>query len=445
MGYTVVLHEIHIISSLFGCPLISPLLSSVDSPRLYNDAIPPHSSHVHRLTMTKEAKINKLLDDTSKHIEFHGFLTNHMKHAVIALHGLGADADYIEKYCSSYAKETYGFGLEPAKGSDVDVNEDNWQAYLGKHEQFEALCRFFTRRADELGLDEMLRFYVPSLLAGCVGSLFHGAIHLGWAIGAGHHGMIIEGVAYLAFSFVSCYPERVVDTGADKGDNKEVLESFLQICGDWNASTDEHEHWLEEIGEKLSPSSGFQPFLEHTGAQLRIAQVLEEGHPIIDTVPAWLETMYLKEMWKQLYKTVTLLFLTKPGSFIVLHLLTCLYGVRCIAGKLTVSNQRIAIRCYWKAMLATLFALKSFPTEKQLSDLNAVHSEAVDEAESEDVRKDWSLLFEKAIVDKEEHNAKLVFVMHMIWKEYGHLSLYREAARHFTSTPVIGGSRTSSK
>eukprot|EP00171_Calliarthron_tuberculosum_P017380 IDg17380t1 len=38
-------------------------------------------------------------------------------------------------------------------------------------------------------------------------------------------------------------------------------------------------------------------------------------------------------------------------------------------------------------------------------------------------------------MDSEEHNAKLVFVMHRAWEEFGHRSLFREAARHFTNTP----------
>jgi hypothetical protein len=41
---------------------------------------------------------HKLLSDRSFHIEFGGFLTNHVKHAVVALEGLGASAELIQRY-----------------------------------------------------------------------------------------------------------------------------------------------------------------------------------------------------------------------------------------------------------------------------------------------------------------------------------------------------------
>jgi hypothetical protein len=39
-----------------------------------------------------------LLNDRQYHIEFNYFLTNHAKHAVVALHGLKRPADVIQTY-----------------------------------------------------------------------------------------------------------------------------------------------------------------------------------------------------------------------------------------------------------------------------------------------------------------------------------------------------------
>ena len=39
-----------------------------------------------------------LLADETYHIEFQGYLSNHAKHAVVALHGLQAPPDLIQKY-----------------------------------------------------------------------------------------------------------------------------------------------------------------------------------------------------------------------------------------------------------------------------------------------------------------------------------------------------------
>jgi hypothetical protein len=39
-----------------------------------------------------------LLNNRKFHIEYHGFLTNHAKHAVVALQRLDAGPDTIQKY-----------------------------------------------------------------------------------------------------------------------------------------------------------------------------------------------------------------------------------------------------------------------------------------------------------------------------------------------------------
>jgi hypothetical protein len=77
---------------------------------------------------TEQEKVSKvvktLLDDASYHIEFNVFLSNHVKHAVVALHGLGASAQRIQEYYDSYAKcTTYGYGLEPARPSEHTITQ----------------------------------------------------------------------------------------------------------------------------------------------------------------------------------------------------------------------------------------------------------------------------------------------------------------------------------
>src|SRR2546429_3225499 len=69
-------------------------------------------------TIARSSSIDRLLDDRTYHIEFNGHLTNHAKHAVVALAGLGASPEKIEAYYACYARLTpYGFGLEAPKPS----------------------------------------------------------------------------------------------------------------------------------------------------------------------------------------------------------------------------------------------------------------------------------------------------------------------------------------
>ncbi|TYB57642.1 hypothetical protein FXF51_39805 [Nonomuraea sp. PA05] len=67
----------------------------------------------------REEVIDELLNDRTYHIEFNGHLTNHAKHAVVAL------AAGIRAYYDAYAKLTsYGSGLEAPK-PDQHVTEAN--------------------------------------------------------------------------------------------------------------------------------------------------------------------------------------------------------------------------------------------------------------------------------------------------------------------------------
>ena len=390
--------------------------------------------------MTKHNdRVAQMLDDQSFHIEFNGFLSNHAKHAVIALNGLGASAQDIEEYRDEYARTTYGVGLEPPKESNVDITEDNWRDFLGKHEQFTSLCRFFEERVENLGLEQTLQVYVPELLPGCVGSLLHGTIHLGWALDAGHKRMTIEGLAYLAFSYVSCYPERTFPESETLAGDRTVLESLLRIAGEWDSPKQTLLTWVDDTvnSKRLSVAAGFQPMLEHTGAQLHIARVLAEGHPLIHATPTWTDSSELGFVWEQLYYGVMLLYLSEPGDFVLLHLITSLHAVEQIARHLPAEQQALAIKCYWTAMLGVLFSLKAFPTKETLEDLHSHYANAIDAAGSPAIVEDWERNTERALQDREEHNPKLVYVLRKLWSRFGHRSIFRAAAGHFTVTPVV--------
>jgi len=177
--------------------------------------------------------------------------------------------------------------------------------------------------------------------------------------------------------------------------------------------------------------------LEHTGAQLHIARVLAEGHPLIHSTPFWLESSDPEEVWEQLYYAVMLLYLSNPGDFVLLHLVTSLHAVEQIARHLPRDEQSRAIKCYWTAMLGVLFALKAVPTKASIVALHARYAESLDAPEGTSVTENWMRTTERALQEREEHNPKLVYVLRGLWARFGHRSVYRMAAGHFTETPVI--------
>jgi hypothetical protein len=379
--------------------------------------------------------VDWLLDDRTNDIEFNGHLTNHAKHAVVALAGLGASPQRIEGYYENYAKmTTYGFGLEPPRASTNTITDDNWRDFFGQRRDFAAYCEFFDERERECGLEGLLQRYVPPLLAGWVGSFTHATIHLGWALDAGSRWMAIEGLAYLAFSYVSCHPERA---GRQANSGPRAIDSLLGTVEGWD---DEHGAFLEGIQSTITDTrseaaQGIHPELARSGLQYRISRLLAEGHPSFYGIPEWIDEQDIDVCWEQLYYTVTLVYLAAPGDFILLHLITSLYAMEKIAERLPVEQQRYALRCFWIGIFPILLSEGTPPELEALEKLHATYDNALDTPDA--AGPDWDHIVARAIDEDEEHNPKMVYVLHSLWRRTGGKSIYRIAADHFTETPEL--------
>lgn len=384
--------------------------------------------------MTDSNMIDELLDDRRYHIEFNGHLTNHAKHAVVALAGLGASPRAIKAYYDNYARLTpYGHALEAPKPSRHEVTEATWERLFGKRTSFSAYCDFFDRREQELGMDELLRRYLPPLLPGWVGSFTHATIHLGWALGANHRWMTIEGLAYMAFSYVSCNPERAA-SGHGRFTGDLAVDSLLRIAAAWDGDRDALRGWIEGVIANTASGAAarIHPELARSGLQYRIARLLGDGHPLIYELPAWIEAQDTAATWDQLYYAITLLYLTLPGDFVFLHLITSLHAMEQIAARLPANHAKDVLKCFWVGMLCIIFSRADFPAQAKLAGLHATHRDALDlEAGG------WEQIIARAVQEEEEHNPKLVYVLQRVWKRSGGCSIYRVAAAQFTTTPQL--------
>ncbi|MFD0385093.1 questin oxidase family protein [Streptomyces stramineus] len=382
--------------------------------------------------------IEQLLDDRSHHIEFNGHLSNHVKHAVVALARLGATPERIKDYYDSYATlTTYGYGLEPARPAESEITDDTWQDYLGRRD-FTALCAYFDRKERELGMDEVLRRYLPTLLPGWVGAFTHATIHLGWALDIGNRWMAIEGLAYMTFTYVSCHPERSTAPVEGPADASAV-DSLLRIAGAWDADREALGAWARAVGTvpETGPPAGIHPELARSGLQYRNARMLEEGHPLIHRTPSWIADQPVATSWEQLYYAATLLYLSRPGDFVLLHLVTSLHAMEQIAARLPEDLQRHVITCYWTGMVGVVFALADFPKRDKLQALHTAFAAAADAGGAATWAPDWQLTIARSFEEEEEHNPKLVYVMRRMWDRTGGLSVYRHAAAQFTATPAL--------
>lgn len=409
--------------------------------------------------MSDSGLVQRLLADRSYHIEFNGHLTNHAKHAVVALAGLGASEARILEYYETYAKLTpYGYGLEPPRPPGQVITDADWWERAGRRADFSAYCDFFDRRERELGMAELLRRYARPLLAGWVGSFTHATIHLGWGLAAGSRWMAVEGLAYLAFSYVSCHPERAVaaDAGPAGGPagglaGERAVDSLLRITGDWTADGAAFRRRIEDVITGLGPdvTDGLHAELVRSGLQYRIARLLGHGDPAVYQLPSWIADQAPPESWEQLYYTVTLLYLAAPGDFVLLHLITSLFAMEEIAARLPGECQREIITCFWLGMFPILLSDATVPDVARLTALHARYVHATDDTHATDVGgggnvgdsgdsgEGWASIVDRAIQEEEEHNPKLVYVLRRLWDRTGRRSIYRVAAAHFTSTPEL--------
>ena len=393
--------------------------------------------------MTTPRMIDSLLNDQRYHIEFNGHLTNHAKHAVIALAGLDASPERIQTYYDNYAKLTpYGYGLEAPKASKHTISDANWEQLRGERTSYWSYCAFFNQKETELGLDETLKRYIPRLIPGWAGAFTHATIHLGWALDANNRWMAIEGLAYMAFSYVSCHPERAT-TVQKAGSTRELaVDSLLRIAGVWEADHDALQRWVEALIAEPSSgaAAGIHPELARSGLQYRIARLLAEGHPLICEVPAWIEDQDAATSWEQLYYAVTLLYLALPGDFVLLHLITSLHAMEQIADRLPVGQRAYVVKCFWIGMLCTVFSRADFPAKTKLAALHATYEAAIDGDALPAGSQGWEQIVARAIEEAEEHNPKMVYVLRRVWQRTGRRAVYRDAAAHFTTTPELPAS-----
>lgn len=386
--------------------------------------------------MFSSSAIQDLLDDRAYHIEFNGHLSNHAKHAVVALAGLGVPAPKIQAYYNAYARmTTYGSGLEQPKASPHVVTDENWDSLFGRRKSFSAYCDFFDRRERELGLDVVLARYLPRLLPGWVGAFTHAAIHLGWALDAGSRWMAIEGLAYLAFAYVPCHPDRA-GTADGRGAGARPIASLIALAAAW-----------EDAGGTLKPAirsaitgdggADLHPELARSGLQYRIARVLGEGHPLFYRTPAWVDGWRPGTDWDDLYHAITLLYLARPGDFVLLHLVTSLYAIEQIARRLPPEQERDIVTCFWIGALGVALSGGDFPRRSKLETLDALYRDAVDDGGAAAWHGDWDRIIARAVEEEDEHNPKLVYVLQQRWAKTGGRSIYRLAAGQLTVTPGL--------
>jgi len=121
---------------------------------------------------------------------------------LISLYEMGATPQRLLDYYNYYVAR-----LEPSIPSMKFINAGNWRFYLGTHQFYNDYKEFFKSEVTRLGsLQSVVSEYVPILIEGVVGGAFHPLLTLGYGIEISDldsGDLVIDGLAYLAFSFKS--------------------------------------------------------------------------------------------------------------------------------------------------------------------------------------------------------------------------------------------------
>lgn len=393
------------------------------------------------MTDLRKVTLDRLLNDTSYDIEFNGHLSNHNKHAIIALYGLGCTSTEIKDFYENYAHCTpYGFGLESPRSSVHQINANNWKKYLGKRTSFWSYYDFFEGEIKADGIEATLQKYIPELITGWVGGLTHALIHLGWGLDVMNKCMIAEGIAYLAYTNVSCHSQKIYDGDSGFNSCETIIDSVKLIAKYWENNHGFLTPWVESIVSLNYQAEGakFHGELSRSGLQYRIAKMLTVGHPVIYAKPAWLDLHSPENLWAQMECFVTLLYLAEPADFLVLHFITSLYAMKTLSQHMPTSFERRCILEFWVGLQCILFSRGYYILPDKINTLNVLYANMYDrEAEQTNLEESWDAIIERAKLEAEEHNPKLVYVLKKFWKASGRKSIFRIAASCFTETPEL--------
>lgn len=154
-------------------------------------------------------------------------LTNHLPMALVAKAGLGAPSAELKRFADRYSLRL----AEIPEGS-VELSRSTWHLAVGKPAAYPDLLRFFSQEVEVLGIEELVRKYLPSLLSGISGAAFHGVIRLAYALDVRSTNRVSAALAYLASNAAVLAPIEQIDSTTD---SPEKLLRELSTTREWSA------------------------------------------------------------------------------------------------------------------------------------------------------------------------------------------------------------------
>jgi len=131
-------------------------------------------------------------------------LHGHIPYDLIAIYLQGATADQLNNTFAFHEKSE---GLVPAIPSTGVITEDNFAEHIGANAMnpsilYSDYVDFYRSELEKMTAEEAMLKYLPYLMDGVFGKLFHGMQTLGWGYGmTGDRDMVAQGLAWMSTAF----------------------------------------------------------------------------------------------------------------------------------------------------------------------------------------------------------------------------------------------------
>lgn len=316
-------------------------------------------------------------------VEFGHALANHLPMLLVILGRLGASDQRLERYFESYRDINQ---LRPPPPAVAAITAADWAAHLGDREREADYRAFFAAELRRLGVRDLERTYLPTLLPGICASALHALMRLGYGHLAGDPPEIALALAYWATTFLPLAPA----TGAIPltAEPAEVLgrlsrrRELLLV----QPKCDLLWHAMRDVGR----------------------------HPGFAPVVDWLA---IDDATLPRCAGAALALFAAAGDFCSLHVLTGAHWVRLLPA--ADADRPTLLRYFWQG-IAAAYPKMGMPAAASPDAMAALRVAAC---------PDWPEIAAAAVASDDEHDPSLVFSAMQEEAAYGDPAYRRVAAR----------------
>ncbi|ORX94098.1 hypothetical protein K493DRAFT_374274 [Basidiobolus meristosporus CBS 931.73] len=307
-------------------------------------------------------------------IFFNGHYHNHSAHLLGSLYDLGASEERMRERFQKGVKSH----LLKRPESEYQINEDNYQQYVGKGVAYRDLADFFDGEIAKLGFDAAFQKYVPALIPGLGSHVIHPLIHLGYAAEFRNDLILGEALALATLAYDSA--GELIDKVHPGPTSKDIASILDEVRADPRFND------LEDLGVYgVFKGSMDAKHMEH------IQEYFTAWDPQEDT----------EKKTHELARAITLLFLGYPPeehlNFFICHLMTGLHGTRVLLPHLCKNDQIRALRLMWLTTLRYFILVRHFKPKWEHITGYPIDSLPQDKAEA------WEEISRAAINDDDVH------------------------------------------